>query len=63
VTHGMLLTDVMCSDFTYQSIIVDLVLDCYEGILMMVCEDGDARSKGFVFMSLVLSFVARSAAA
>ncbi len=61
--HGRLLTYVMCGRFTYQSIIVDSVLDYYEGVLMTVCEDGDARSKAIVFWSLVLGFVARSAAA
>jgi len=61
--HGRLLTYVLCGRFTYQSVIVDSVLDYYEGVLMTVCEDGDARSKALVFWSLVFGFVARSAAA
>jgi len=61
VTHGRLLTHVMCGMLTYQSIVVDSVLDYYEGVLMTVCADDDARSKTLVFWSLVFGFVARSA--
>lgn len=61
--HGRLLTYIMCGRVTYQSIIVDLVLDYYEGVLMTICEDGDARSTALVFWSLVFGSVARSAAA
>ena len=63
MAHGSLLTYVMCGRLTIQSIIVDSVLDYYEGILMTVHLEGHTRSKALVFWSLVHGFLARSAAA
>lgn len=63
MAHGSLLTYVMCGRLTYQSIIVDSVLDYYEGILMTVHLEGHTRSKALVFWCLVHGFLARSAAA